>query len=66
MPRRWVPMKDVAKLRKAEGSGVHALILRSPNGATPPAWRVTAPYVVRREPGELKHLTYPEEEQADP
>jgi len=27
---------------------------------------VTAPYVVRRAPGELKHLTYPEEEQADP
>jgi hypothetical protein len=37
MPRRCVPKKDVAELRKAGGSRERAVILRSPNGATHPA-----------------------------
>ena len=36
MPRRCVPMKDVALRRYARGSCERALIPRSPNGATQP------------------------------
>ena len=36
MPRRCVPMKDVALRRYAWGSREQVLIPRSPNGATPP------------------------------
>jgi hypothetical protein len=64
MPRRCVPMKDVAKRRYAWGSRLQALIPRSPNGATPQPCAVTV--FGRREPGELNHLMYPEEEKVSP
>ena len=62
MPRRRVPKKDVATLRKAWGNREQVMIPRSPNGATQPkGYRVK-----RREPGELKHLRYPEEKKVFP
>ena len=42
MPRRCVPMKDVALRRYGWGSREQALIPPSPNGATQPPLAVTA------------------------
>jgi hypothetical protein len=64
MPRRGVPMKDVAERRNAWGSRTQAVSPRSPNGATPRPCAVTP--VWEREPGELNHLMYPEEETVVP
>ena len=66
MPRRCVPMKDVALRRYGWGSREQALIPPSPNGATQPPLAVTALFLRRRAPGELKPLTYPEEQKVLP
>jgi hypothetical protein len=57
-------MKDVATLRKGCGRREQPMSASSPNGATPSA--AADDLLSRREPGELKHLMYPEEEKAVP
>jgi hypothetical protein len=42
MPRRLLPMKDAATLRKALGTSWQRAIQGSPNGATP-VWQQTDP-----------------------
>ena len=64
MPWRNRPMKDVATRRNAPGRRWQPAIRRCPNGATPLG--DTRDLHCRREPGELKHLTYPEEQRGFP
>lgn len=64
MPRRCVPMKDVASLRKAVGKREQLVIHRCPNGATPSS--ADDDPQCGREPGELNHLMYPEETKVVP
>jgi hypothetical protein len=66
MPRRCVPKKDVALRRYGWGSREQALSPPSPNGATQPHSCGYPTVSVGRAPGELKHLTYPEEQKVLP
>ena len=66
MPRRCVPMKDVALRRYGWGSREQALSPPSPNGATQPPSGGYRTLMRRRAPGELKHLMYPEEQKELP
>jgi hypothetical protein len=66
MPRRHWPMKDVPTRRNALGRRWEPVSQRSPNGATPLGNQGPTVFGPRREPGELKHLTYPEEQRGFP